>query len=321
MSDNNSKQEFIPTIKLIDELGSFNYKILLSPIEKGLAQVIGNSIRRMLLSSMVGSSIVKVNIKNVLHEYSTLDGVKEDIVELITNLKKVSIKMDNNLDNINLELNVNKSCVVTAGDFKVPHGITVINPEQPLVTLTEDREFSLTANVIKGRNTSVSDEVILDNIGDIALDADFNPIKRVSFNVIDNNINENLEIFVKTNGAIDIYEAIETALKYFCEQMSVFVSLKVPTQQGQTLDSSINDSIDPILLKPIDDLELTVRSSNCLRAENIKYLGDLVQYSESQLMKIPNLGRKSLNEIKDILINNNLSLGVKIKNFREIAEK
>jgi DNA-directed RNA polymerase subunit alpha len=159
----------------------------------------------------------------------------------------------------------------------------------------------------------------LTQVGDIAVDSGYNPIKRVSFEVIESIDSEVLEVFLKTNGAIDPLQAVVDSLECFCEQISVFVSLKVPSL-GAAGDSFADSNIDPILLKPIDDLELTVRSSNCLRAENIKYLGDLVQYSESQLIKIPNLGKKSLNEIKQILIDNSLSLGVQIENFRELVE-
>ncbi|MBK2027745.1 DNA-directed RNA polymerase subunit alpha [Allofrancisella guangzhouensis] len=321
MSNNNLKQEFTPSVQLIEELGAFGYKVQLSPVEKGMAHILGNSIRRVLLSSLPGASVVKVNIKDVLHEYSTLDDVKEDIVEVVSNLKKVAVKLDENVDNIELELSVSKSGVVTAGDFKSTSGVEIINKDQVIATLTNKREFNLVASVVWGRNVGILSAmpVELEKVGDIAVDADFNPVKKVAFEVIENSDSEILEIFLKTNGTIDPLKAVTNALEYFCEQMSVFVSLKVP-HQGKTGDVLIDSNIDPILLKPIDDLELTVRSSNCLRAENIKYLGDLVQYSESQLMKIPNLGKKSLNEIKQILIDNNLSLGVVIDNFRELVE-
>ncbi|ABK89173.1 DNA-directed RNA polymerase subunit alpha [Francisella tularensis subsp. novicida] len=321
MSNNNSKQEFVPNIQLKEDLGAFSYKVQLSPVEKGMAHILGNSIRRVLLSSLSGASIIKVNIANVLHEYSTLEDVKEDVVEIVSNLKKVAIKLDTAIDRLDLELSVNKSGVVSAGDFKTTQGVEIINKDQPIATLTNQRAFSLTATVSVGRNVGILSAIPteLERVGDIAVDADFNPIKRVAFEVFDNGDSETLEVFVKTNGTIEPLAAVTKALEYFCEQISVFVSLRVPSN-GKTGDVLIDSNIDPILLKPIDDLELTVRSSNCLRAENIKYLGDLVQYSESQLMKIPNLGKKSLNEIKQILIDNNLSLGVQIDNFRELVE-
>ena len=321
MSNNNSKQEFVPNVQFKEDLGAFGYKVQLSPVEKGMAHILGNSIRRVLLSSLSGASIIKVNIANVLHEYSTLEDVKEDVVEIVSNLKKVAIKLDKGVDRLDLELSVNKSGVVTAGDFKTTQGVEIINKEQPIATLTNPRAFSLTATVSLGRNVGILSAIPteLEKVGDIAVDADFNPIKRVAFDVFDNGDSETLEVFVKTNGTVEPLAAVKKALEYFCEQISVFVSLKVPSN-GKTGDVLIDSNIDPILLKPIDDLELTVRSSNCLRAENIKYLGDLVQYTESQLMKIPNLGKKSLNEIKQILIGNNLSLGVQIDNFRELVE-
>ena len=321
MSNNNSKQDFIPNIQLKEELGAFGYKVQLSPVEKGMAHILGNSIRRVLLSSLPGASIIKVNIKDVLHEYSALEDVKEDIVEIATNLKKVAIKLDDSIDNAELELTVNKNGIVTAGDFITTQGIEIVNPEQPLATLTKKREFALVASVKRGRNIGILSTLPteLEQVGDIAVDSDFNPIKKVAFEVIDNGESETLEVFIKTNGTVEPINAVTTALEYFCEQVSVFVSLKVPSQ-GRAGDILADSNIDPILLKPIDDLELTVRSSNCLRAENIKYLGDLVQYSETQLMKIPNLGKKSLTEIKQILIDNSLSLGVQIDNFRELVE-
>ncbi|ALB02291.1 DNA-directed RNA polymerase subunit alpha [Francisella persica ATCC VR-331] len=308
-------------MQLKEDLGAFGYKVQLSPVEKGMAHILGNSIRRVLLSSLSGASIIKLNIANVLHEYSTLEDVKEDVVEIVSNLKKVAIKLDKGIDRLDLELYVNKSGVVTAGDFKTTQGVEIINKEQPIATLTNPRAFSLTATVSVGRNVGILSAIPteLEKVGDIAVDADFNPIKRVAFEVFDNGNSETLEVFVKTNGTVGPLAAVTKALEYFCEQISVFVSLRVPSN-GKTGDVLIGSNIDPILLKPIDDLELTVRSSNCLRAENIKYLGDLVQYTESQLMKIPNLGKKSLNEIKQILIDNNLSLGVQIDNFRDLVE-
>ena len=321
MSNNNSKQDFIPNIQLKEELGAFGYKVQLSPVEKGMAHILGNSIRRVLLSSLPGASIVKVNIKDVLHEYSALEDVKEDVVEIATNLKKVAIKFDDSIESAELELTVNKCGIVTAGDFTTTQGIEIVNPEQPIATLTNKREFALVASVDKGRNIGILSTLPteLEQIGDIAVDSDFNPIKKVAFEVIDNGESEILEVFIKTNGTVEPIKAVTIALEYFCEQVSVFVSLKVPSQ-GRAGDVLADSNIDPMLLKPIDDLELTVRSSNCLRAENIKYLGDLVQYSETQLMKIPNLGKKSLTEIKQILIDNSLSLGVQIDNFRELVE-
>ena len=321
MNKVDSKIECIPNIMLTEDFGAFNYKVTLSPVEKGIAHVIGNSIRRVLLSSITGTSIVKVNIKNVLHEYSTLHDVKEDIVEIVSNLKKVAIELDDGLDSLLLSLDVNKSGVVTAGDFKQLNGVNIANKDQTIATLTSKREFSLVASISRSRNVGIlsATQASLDLVGDIAVDPDFNPIKKVSFNVIDNGSSENLEIMLKTNGTINPLNAVKTSLEYFCEQMSVFVSLRVPAQ-GKPNDTLLDSNIDPILLKPIDDLELTVRSANCLRAENVKYLGDLVQYSESQLMKIPNLGKKSLNEIKQILIDNSLSLGVHIDNFRDLVE-
>ncbi len=311
MSNNNSKQDFIPNIQLKEELGAFGYKVQLYPVEKGMAHILGNSIRRVLLSSLPSASIIKVNIKDVLHEYSVLEDVKEDVVEIATNLKKVAIKLDDSIDNTELELTVNKTGVVTAGDFTTTQGVEIVNPEQPIATLTNKREFALVASVKKGRNVGILSTLPteLEQVGDIAVDSDFNPIKKVAFEVIENSESETLEVFIKTNGTFEPISALTTALEYFCEQVSVFVSLKVPSH-GRAGDVLADSNIDPILLKPIDDLEITVRSSNCLRAENIKYLGDLVQYSETQLMKIPNLGKKSLTEIKQILIDNSLSLGV-----------
>ena len=321
MSNNNLEQSFIPNIKLIEDLGAFAYKVQLSPVEKGMAHILGNSIRRVLLSSLPGASIIKVNIKDVLHEYSALEDVKEDIVEVVTNLKHVAIKLDEDIECVELELSVDKAGKVTAGDFIETAGVEVISKDQVIATLTNKREFSLTATVVFDRDVGILSTLPteLSQVGDIAVDSGFNPIIRVSFEVVETNDGDILEVFLKTDGTIDPLDAVVKSLEYFCEQISVFVSLKVPSL-GATGDALADSNIDPILLKPIDDLELSVRSSNCLRAENIKYLGDLVQYSESQLIKIPNLGKKSLNEIKQILIDNTLSLGVQIDNFRELVE-
>jgi len=297
------------------------FKTIIGPFNKDFSNVIGNSLRRILLSSVPGAAITEVIIDNVLHEYSVLEGVQEDVVEILLNLKKMPIIMDDDIKESYISLEKRGSCIVTGADLEVGNNVQIADPDHIIVHLNSDGHIKMSLKVVQGRGFSPSSTYIQQAeekkdaiIGSISLDASFNPILNVSFKSVDlHNGTENLSLLIQTKGSINICKSIKIAMTYFCKQLSVFLDLNSPVISLK--DDEIAPEINPILLKPVEDLELTVRSSNCLKMQNIRLLGDLVQYQESELMYIPNLGRKSLDELKSVLMEYGLSLGTKIENW------
>src|SRR6266511_1438169 len=246
-----------------------------------------NALRLVLLTSMPGYAPTEVKITGVLHEYSALDGVQEDVVDVLLNLKGVVLKLHNR-DHVTLKLAKTGEGPVTAADIEPNHDVEIINPDHVIAHLTAGGKIEMEIKVEKGRGYQPATVRIKPeggrSIGNILLDASFSPVRRVSYSV-------------------------ESAL---VEQLGVFADLKgteAPIEQRSM------PQVDPILLRPVDDLELTVRSANCLKAENIYYIGDLIQRTETELLKTPNLGRKSLNEIKEVLASRGLTLGMKLENW------
>jgi len=312
-----NKFDAIPIISSIEEVGFNSYKVILSPVELGLGHSLANSLRRISLSSMHGASIVEANIDGVLHEYSTVEGVKEDVVEIVSNLRKLAIKFDDKIETSYLKLKVDKAGPITGADFSLPSGVSIVNTDFVIATLTEDKSFSLEAKAVLGRDSSFFsdyDQEAERNIGTINIEPMFSPIEKVSFNVEVKGHYEVVTLNFKTNGTVDLMKVIDVCFVHLYKQIETFVSLEVSSFRNNNV---LQDDYDPIIMKSIEELELTVRSAHCLQSENIQYLGDLVQYTESDLMKIPNLGKKSLTEIKQILVDNDLSLGVSIENFRD----
>lgn len=305
-----------PYIQDIKEIKKNYFNIIMEPFLPGFAHVMGNSIRRILLSSIPGSAITEVNIENSLHEFSTIHGVEEDIVEILLNLKKLSVILENNVNESFLILNKKGPSIVRSKDlYSKDNNITIANSNYIIAHLNEYAHLKMLLKVSKGRgfvpsNLYISEKEEL-KIGNISLDASFNPILDVFFRTKIFNNYEQLNLVIKTNGTINPKEAIEISMKYLYQQVAVFLDLK-PVHRKENKKFK---EMDPLLLKPVEDFELTVRSSNCLKAKNIRYLGDLVQLPESELMRIPNLGRKSLNEIKSILADRGLSLGLRIDNW------
>ncbi|WP_116963820.1 DNA-directed RNA polymerase subunit alpha [Fastidiosibacter lacustris] len=307
-----------PQISSITEVKRNCFSIVLEPFAVGFGHVMGNALRRILLSSIPGAAITEVQIERALHEYCTLEGVQEDVVEILLNLKKLAVSLENDVEEAYLTLEKKGSAKVTAADLGASGNVDVADPDYVIAHLNEGGHINMLVKVAQGRgfvpstvySQSPEEELL---VGHIPLDASFNPVLDVSFTVkaLDNS-SEKLEIFMRTKGTIKPEVAIETAMTYFYEQIAVFVDLKAPLGRKMTQDTP---EIDPLLLRPVEDLELTVRSANCLKAQNIRYLGDLVQFPESDLMRIPNLGRKSLNEIKSVLAERGLSLGVRIDNW------
>jgi DNA-directed RNA polymerase subunit alpha len=297
----------------VEQLGTNRAKVALEPFERGYGHTLGNALRRVLLSSMPGYAATEVTIAGVLHEYSSIDGVQEDVVNILLNLKGVVFKLHNR-DEVTLSLRKEGDGAVTAADIQTPHDVEVINPDHVIANLSHGGKLDMQIKVEKGRGyvpgtmRRQGDEPTK-SIGKIVLDASFSPVKRVSYTVESARVEQRtdldkLVVEIETNGAISAEEAVRASAKVLVEQLAVFAQL-----EGSELSSVFDDNkprantqFDPILLRPVDELELTVRSANCLKAENIYYIGDLIQRTENELLKTPNLGRKSLNEIKEVVM-------------------
>ena len=305
----------------IDELGPNRAKVILEPLERGFGHTIGNALRRVLLSSIPGCAIVEVEIDGVLHEYTAVEGLQEDIIELLLNLKGIALRMHEK-EEATLTLSAEGPGEVTAGDIQTGHDAEVVNPEHVICNLTKNGKISMQLKVVKGvgyqpANQTAFDEEESRPIGRLQLDASFCPVKRVSYSVdaarVEQRTNlDKLILDVDTNGTMDCEEAVKLAANILADQLSVFVDFRA---QDELKKEEKKQDIDPVLLRPIDDLELTVRSANCLKAESIHYIGDLVQRSEVELLKTPNLGKKSLTEIKDVLAAHELGLGMELENW------
>ena len=305
----------------VERIGANHAKVVVEPMERGFGHTLGNALRRVLLSSIPGCAIVEVEIDNVLHEYTTLEGLQEDIIEVLLNIKDVAIRMHGH-DETTLTLSKKGKGVVTAGDIKVDHSVEIVNPDHVICHLTKDVALNMRLKVARGvgYQPAVSrrqpDEEARP-IGRLQLDASFCPVRRVSYQVDSARLEQRtdldkLVLEIDTNGAIDAEEAVRKAAEILQDQISVFGDFTRRESEGSKADKS---GIDPELLRPIDDLELTVRSANCLKAESIYYIGDLVQKTEVELLKTPNLGKKSLTEIKDVLGQRGLSLGMKLESW------
>ena len=300
--------------------------ITLEPFERGYGHTLGNALRRILLSSMVGYAPTEAQITGIVHEYSQIDGVLEDVVDILLNLKGVVFKLESR-DEVTLMLRKEGEGVVTAADFDLPHDVTVLNPEHVIAHLSGGR-LEMQIKVEKGRGYQPGDlrgfreDYSKTNIGRIIMDASFSPIRRVAYQVMAARVAQRtdldkLEMKIETNGAIGPEDALREAVRILQDQLAVFGTLQTegPADANAAADANAPAPIDPILLRPVDDLELTVRSANCLKAENIYYIGDLIQRTENELLKTPNLGRKSLNEIKEVLAAHGLTLGSRLENW------
>ena len=299
-------------------------RIVLEPLERGFGHTLGNALRRILISSMPGAAVTEVSIDGVLHEYSTIEGVEEDVVNILLNLKDLSVRLSVGTT-ATLSLNKSGAGKVLAGDIQLPHGVEILNPNLVIANLNEHGKLAMTLTVEKGIGFHSTDTFIrkLDeetstrSVGKLKIDNTFSPVKRVSYSVENTRVEnrtdlDKLTIELETNGTIDPEEAIRISASILQRQLHAFVDMKF---EESLADNKEQNKYDPILLRPVDDLELTVRSANCLKAENIFYIGDLVQKTENELLKTPNLGKKSLTEIKDVLAARSLSLGVKLENW------
>ncbi len=301
-------------------------KVTLEPFERGYGHTLGNALRRVLLSSMVGYAPTEVTIAGVLHEYSTIDGVQEDVVHIMLNLKGVVFRLHNR-DEVTLVLRKEGEGPVTAGDIQTPHDVEIINPEHVVAHLAHGGKLDMQIKVEKGRgyvpgNLRRFGDEPTKSIGRIVLDASFSPVKRVSYAVENARVEQRTDLDklvmeIETNGAVTPDDVIRASAKILVEQLASFCQIDPHELNDMQVSSGRPPStpFDPILLRPVDELELTVRSANCLKAENIYYIGDLIQRTETELLKTPNLGRKSLNEIKEVLASRGLTLGARLENW------
>ena len=308
----------------VEPLGGHRAKVTLEPFERGYGHTLGNALRRVLLSSMVGYAPTEVTIAGVLHEYSTIDGVQEDVVHIMLNLKGVTFRLHNR-EEVTLVLRKEGEGPVTAGDIQTPHDVEIINPDHVIAHLSQGGKLDMQIKVEKGRgyvpgNLRRFGDEPTKSIGRIVLDASFSPVRRVSYTVESARVEQRTDLDklvmeIETNGAISPEEAIRASAKILVEQLAVFAQLEGSEIAAFDQPAQRSQQFDPILLRPVDELELTVRSANCLKAENIYYIGDLIQRTETELLKTPNLGRKSLNEIKEVLASRGLTLGVRLENW------
>ncbi|MES2365595.1 MAG: DNA-directed RNA polymerase subunit alpha [Sulfuriferula sp.] len=309
-----------PRIIDVETVSPLRARVIMEPFERGYGHTLGNALRRILLSSMPGAAPTEVSISGVLHEYSILEGVQEDVVDILLNLKGIALKL-NDRSEVSLKLKKSSEGPVTAGDIEVGHDVEILNPDHVIAHLTKGGKLDMEIKVELGRGyqpvsvRSQPDDT--QTLGAIKLDASFSPVRRVAYAVESARVEQRtdldkLVIDVETNGTIEPEEAVRYAARILVDQLALFADLKGTPVAAELPKVA---QVDPMLLRPVDDLELTVRSANCLKAENIYYIGDLIQRSETELLKTPNLGRKSLNEIKDVLASKSLSLGMKLENW------
>jgi len=309
-----------PSVEALEEASGNRQRFAVGPLEPGFGHTLGNSLRRTLLSSIPGAAVTQVRFDDALHEFSTIAGITEDVTDIILNLKDLVLTCESN-EPVTLRLDARGPAEVTAADIQTPHDVEIINPDHVVAHLAASGKLEMQIKVESGRGYLPGNMRYLPEetkgIGRIVLDASFSPVRRVSYAVESARVEQRTDLDklimdIETNGAIEPEEAIRYAARVLVDQLSVFAQLEgtsLPTEQPKS------PAVDPILLRPVDDLELTVRSANCLKAENIYYIGDLIQRTETELLKTPNLGRKSLNEIKEVLASRGLTLGMKLENW------
>ena len=304
----------------VEKLSAHRAKVVVEPLERGFGHTLGNALRRVLLSSIPGAAIVEAEIDGVLHEYTTVEGLQEDVLDVLLNLKDVAIRM-NGRDETTVQLSRKGKGVITAGDIQADASVEIVNPDHVIANLTKDIEFSMRLRISRGMGYQPATVRLVGDeprpIGKLQLDASFCPVRRVAYEVDAARVEQRtdldrLVLDVETNGTIEAEDAVRQAAGILAEQISVFGDFARVEPEKSRAETA---GFDPLLLRPIDDLELTVRSANCLKAESIYYIGDLIQRSEVELLKTPNLGKKSLTEIKDVLAAHGLSLGMKLENW------
>ena len=321
MTDNYDiiKDFLTPTEIVVEESGPTRSKIVLEPLEQGFGHTLGNALRRIILSSMPGTAVSEVKIDGVLHEYSTIEGVQEDVIDILLNLKDLSVRLTE-VEDAELTVSKSGSGTVTAADINLSTGVEIINPDHHIATLNEEGSINMTMRVTRGRGfvpVRPLDEDEGQEAGLLRLDATYSPIKRVTYQVDNARVEQRtnldrLTVDIDTDGTLEAEEILRISATILQHQLSAFAELG---RLEEVIEEKEEAKIDPIMLRPVDELELTVRSANCLKAENIHYIGDLVTRMESDLLRTPNLGKKSLNEIKEVLLSRGLSLGLILDNW------
>jgi DNA-directed RNA polymerase subunit alpha len=300
-------------------------KVSLEPLERGFGHTLGNALRRILLSSMDGYAVTEVEIQGILHEYTTIEGVQQDVLEILLNLKQLAITLHGR-EEATFTLSKVGPGPVTAADIAIDHTAEIANPELMIANITGESELSMTLTVRRGLGYEPATQREAESgedrpIGKLPLDASFSPIRRVAIEVQSARVEQRtdldrLVVDIETNGTVDPKDAIQRSAAILRDQLSSFVDLDQTVGTETTVEHLPEEPpFDPILVRPVDELELTVRSANCLKAENIYLIGDLIQRTEVELLKTPNLGKKSLTEIKDVLATRGLSLGMRLDNW------
>jgi DNA-directed RNA polymerase subunit alpha len=312
-----------PRIIEVDSVSPRQARITLEPFERGYGHTLGNALRRILLSSMEGHAPTEVSIAGVVHEYSTIDGVEEDVVDILLNLKGLAVKLHGR-DKTTVQIKKNSEGVVTAADIIAGSEVEILNPDHVIARVTQGGRLDMEITIASGRGYEPSTVRVQGEesraVGTIPMDALFSPVRRVSYSVEAARVEQRTDLDklileIETNGVIDPEEAVRASARLLINQLVPFAELRGVTIESSHQPSLTGTQIEGVYLRPVDELELTVRSANCLKAENIYYIGDLVQRTENELLKTPNLGRKSLNEIKDVLSARGLSLGMKLESW------
>ena len=315
--------ELIRPEKPMIELGADSARkarIIAEPLERGFGVTLGNSIRRVLLSSLQGAAVTSIQIDGVVHEFSPLEGVREDVVDIVLNIKQLALRMHAEGPK-RMTLRATGPGAVTAGQIETPSDIEILNPKHVLLTLDEGASVRIEFTVENGKGYVPSEKNRPEDapIGLIAVDALYSPVKKVAYRVEPTRQGQSLDydklvMEVETNGAVSPVDAVAYAARILQDQLQVFITFDEPKKK---LDGEAKPDLpfNPALLKKVDELELSVRSANCLKNDNIVYIGDLIQKTEAEMLRTPNFGRKSLNEIKEVLTNMSLHLGMDVPNW------
>lgn len=315
-------ETMLPSSLTVQHIKQNKAKISMGPLERGYGDTLGHALRRVLLSSIPGCALTEATIEGALHEYTTVPGVREDVLDITLNLKGVRVQL-HAVDELEIVLEKKDPGPILAGDFQQDSRFSVVNPDHVIAHLTSEVPFKMRCMVRRGRgympaslNENAEEDEAL-QLGQLKLDASFSPIRLVSYVVEQTRVAkrtdlDKLILDLETDGTIEPEEAVRHAASILQAQLGSFVTLEATTHATASRGVA---GVDPMLVRPVDDLELTVRSANCLKAENIYYIGDLVQRNEMELLKTPNLGKKSLTEIKDVLASKGLSLGMHIENW------
>ena len=296
-------------------------RLVAEPLERGFGVTLGNALRRVLLSSLQGAAVTAIQIDGVVHEFSSLEGVREDVVDIVLNIKQLALRMHAEGPK-RMTLRATGPGAVTAGQIDVPSDIEVLNPDHVICTLDDGASVRMELTVQNGKGYVASEFNRPEDapIGLIAVDALYSPVKRVAYRVEPTRQGQSLDydklvLEVETNGAVSPVDAVAYASRILQDQLQIFITLDEPKKAVEQADGKPDLPFNPALLKKVDELELSVRSANCLKNDNIVYIGDLIQKTEGEMLRTPNFGRKSLNEIKEVLATMGLSLGMDVPNW------